>query len=505
MASPGPHQQAHLSPAEQKELDKFTKYLTVKAVQVVVQARLGERLAAASNPDTSGGTTWFNLAVRDSPDVMSETRRALAGSIPAPGLPLVTEISLKTAEGDSLVLEWWRLAVVAGGDPTVKVTHTVYNRMSLLLKSLVSVARVTPAYKLSRRQGADSYVICYRVFLGDPAQPPELGEGALTARVGQVTTPVSTIVCCVDYRTNMTITPRQSLPIMVKSDHFEPGYLGSESGPGRLGSRHSDCESSDTGQAATSDDSQEATRLFATSPLDAPHYRARADSDSGSISSQERFKVGAFAGESAGRTGQDLPSLEEELAGEPLLQLLPRPRPSSAVSVTSGETVSNTSATDTDTQFLMSSDSGSRVQPGVVGPVPAPRPRRSLADLLDREGGPAPASAPPAPGLVRRPSGGSLFGTADVAQEDFVMVDLKTPFALQPAAGSEAGPSTQDPTLGSFFKEVSAAPQLASLPQPGPLAHQAEVWSSQLHSFEAAAADYDELLLGMGSGSEAEN
>ena len=31
-----------------------------------------------------------------------------------------------------------------------QVTHTVYNRMSLLLKSLVTVARVTPAYRLSR-------------------------------------------------------------------------------------------------------------------------------------------------------------------------------------------------------------------------------------------------------------------------------------------------------------------------------------------------------------------
>ena len=44
----------------------------------------------------------------------------------------------------------------------VKVTHTVYNRMGLLLKSLITVARVTPAYKLSRTQGQESYVICYR-------------------------------------------------------------------------------------------------------------------------------------------------------------------------------------------------------------------------------------------------------------------------------------------------------------------------------------------------------
>merc|ERR1719431_878531 len=90
------------------------------------------------------------------------------------------------------------------------------------------------------------------------------------------------------------------------------------------------------------------------------HHRPRADSDSGSVTSQERFKIGAFA---CADTKDNLPSLEEELAGEPLLQLLPRPRPNSAISVTSGETVSNTSATtDTDTQFLMSSDSGSQDQ-----------------------------------------------------------------------------------------------------------------------------------------------
>ena len=95
--------------------------MSLKAVQVVVQSRLGDRLAAPSNPDISQGTTWFNLAVKDSTEVQSEARRSLSGSIPSPGLPLVCEVSLKTAEGDSLVLEVWRLAVVAGGDPGVKV------------------------------------------------------------------------------------------------------------------------------------------------------------------------------------------------------------------------------------------------------------------------------------------------------------------------------------------------------------------------------------------------
>lgn len=522
MSSPAAVQ---ISPSEQKDLDKFTKYLAVKAVQVVVQARLGERVSAASKPDTSGGTQWFNLAVKDAPEVMGETKRAMGGAIPSPGLPLVCEISLKTAEGDSLVLEWWRLAVVAGGDPAVKITHTVYNRMSLMLKSLVTVARVTPGYRLSRRQGADSYVICYRVFLGDPHNPPDLGEGALTAKVGQVTTPTTTIVCCVDYRTNMTITQRQaSQPILVKSDHFDSLDPGPRlSGPYRREYRHSDCDSSDTGQGVTSDDSQDAMRIFATSPLDREgghHPRPRADSDSGSVTSQERFKIGAFAG---GENRDNLPSLEEELAGEPLLQLLPRPRPSSAISVTSGETVSNTSATtDTDTQFLMSSDSGSKVQLAdsrdakVARPSPAVteqrvggpgqgRGRKSLVDLMDRE--PGPSSVPAGTEktrLVRRASGGSLFGTTEIAQ-DFVMVDLKTPFAQQAAAAEgAAGLSSSDPTLGSFFKEVSAAPQLTSLPSGNNLTDQVEMWSSQLNTFEASLQGYDDLLNQMGSGSEAE-
>lgn len=76
--------------------------------------------------------------MKDNVEVMTETKRALGGQVckhveqvwapnlrypqvPSPGLPLVCEISLKTAEGDSLVLELWRLAVVAGGDPSVKV------------------------------------------------------------------------------------------------------------------------------------------------------------------------------------------------------------------------------------------------------------------------------------------------------------------------------------------------------------------------------------------------
>ena len=70
-----------------------------------------------------------------------------------------------------------------------------------------------------------------------------------------MTTPASTIVCCVDYRTNMTINhgKASSQPILVKSDHFD------NLAPSRPRSkRASECISdSDTGAGVTSDESAE--------------------------------------------------------------------------------------------------------------------------------------------------------------------------------------------------------------------------------------------------------
>jgi len=448
---------------------------------VIVQSRLGEKIRAPSKPDTSAGTSWFNLAIKDVPEVMSETKKALGGAIPAPAVPLCVEISLKTADGDSLVLEWWRLAVVAGGDRQVKVSQTVYNRMGLLLKSLITVSRVTPAYRLSRRQGVDSYVICYRVLLGEPQVAADLGEGALTARVGQVTTPVSTIVCCVDYRTKMTITPhtaeRVSQPILVKSDHFD-SRAGSDVTP-RLSRRNTGSRVSDDSEpATTSGESQEAMRIFATSPPDRPLPPSGHQDDQ-----PDHFRAGAFCA-GAGTSPDNLPSLEDELAADPLLQLLPAARPPSTVSVASD---------DTETQFLMSSDSGGK---GQVSHAARGRGRRNLSDML-RTDEKSPVS--------RRSSGGSLFGTTEIAQ-DFVMVDLKTPFAAQ-ASGSDAflGSYGSEPTLGTFFKEVSGAPPLSSLSGSSPLVDHISRVSDKITMFESNLVEYDDLLNQLGSGSELED
>ncbi|KAM4017644.1 autophagy-related protein 13 isoform 5-T5 [Anomaloglossus baeobatrachus] len=211
-----------LSPQDRKDLDKFVKFFALKAVQVIVQARLGDKICTRSSSSPTG-SDWFNLAIKDIPEVTQEAKKALSGQLPAVGRSMCVEISLKTSEGDSMELEVWCLEMNEKCDPDIKVSYTVYNRLSLLLKSLLAVTRVTPAYRLSRKQGHE-YVILYRIYFGD-VQLLGLKEGFQAVRVGTVGTPIGTLTLTCAYRTNLAfMSTRQyerTQPIMgIIIDHF---------------------------------------------------------------------------------------------------------------------------------------------------------------------------------------------------------------------------------------------------------------------------------------------
>ncbi|XP_041416896.1 autophagy-related protein 13 isoform X6 [Xenopus laevis] len=189
-----------LSPQDRKDLDKFVKFFALKSVQVIVQARLGDKICTRSSSSPTG-SDWFNLAIKDIPEVTHEAKKALSGQLPAVGRSMCVEISLKTSEGDSMELEVWCLEMNEKCDQDIKVSYTVYNRLSLLLKSLLAVTRVTPAYRLSRKQGHE-YVILYRIYFGD-VQLLGLKEGFQAVRVGTVGTPIGTLTLTCAYRTNL--------------------------------------------------------------------------------------------------------------------------------------------------------------------------------------------------------------------------------------------------------------------------------------------------------------
>uniref|UniRef100_A0A4W5MLE1 Autophagy-related protein 13 n=1 Tax=Hucho hucho TaxID=62062 RepID=A0A4W5MLE1_9TELE len=255
-----------LSPQDKKDLDKFMKFFALKTVQVIVQARLGEKVCTRSLSSPTG-SDWFNLAIKDIPEVTHESKKALAGQLPGIGRSMCVEISLKTSEGDSMELETWCLEMNEKCDKDIKVSYTVYNRLSLLLKSLLAITRVTPAYKLSRKQGHD-YVILYRIYFGE-VQLTGLGEGFQTVRVGVVGTPVGTITLSCAYRTNLAfMSTRQferTAPIMgIIIDHFVERPFGNM---GHMHPCNYRAPGEDEGACNGVEDSQEVcTTSFSTSP-----------------------------------------------------------------------------------------------------------------------------------------------------------------------------------------------------------------------------------------------
>ncbi|XP_042637682.1 autophagy-related protein 13 [Orycteropus afer afer] len=256
-----------LNSQDRKDLDKFIKFFALKTVQVIVQARLGEKICTRSSSSPTG-SDWFNLAIKDIPEVTHEAKKALAGQLPAVGRSMCVEISLKTSEGDSMELEIWCLEMNEKCDKEIKVSYTVYNRLSLLLKSLLAITRVTPAYRLSRKQGHE-YVILYRIYFGE-VQLNGLGEGFQTVRVGTVGTPVGTITLSCAYRINLAFMSTRQFertpPIMgIIIDHFVDRPYPSSSPMHPCSYRTA---GEDTGVTYPSvEDSQEVcTTSFSTSP-----------------------------------------------------------------------------------------------------------------------------------------------------------------------------------------------------------------------------------------------
>lgn len=116
----------------------------------------------------------FNLAIEDHDEIQAKAKDAYSKVHLLKGFNICIEILLKTSDGDTLVLETWHLNMNTSNSLTDSpyISHTslasVYCRMTLLLKSAIAVTRITPAYRLSIRQSADTYVILYRIYSYEP-------------------------------------------------------------------------------------------------------------------------------------------------------------------------------------------------------------------------------------------------------------------------------------------------------------------------------------------------
>ncbi|XP_063547750.1 autophagy-related protein 13 homolog [Cydia strobilella] len=226
--------------SERARLYKFAKILTLKVAQIVVQSRDGKKIThECSNTkplDNSALSTspsnlqWFNLSIPDEPEVNYDTKRILNGEVvTALTNILCIEISLKTIDGDEMVLELWTVKLAPCIEAPLTSVSTIYYRMSVMLKSTLSISRITPAYKMSRAQNKETYKMYHKIYGGQP-NVDLLGGNHKEIKVSELHTPIGTILIEVRYRTKMTILPEDRLKpadilnsnggIMVKSDHF---------------------------------------------------------------------------------------------------------------------------------------------------------------------------------------------------------------------------------------------------------------------------------------------
>lgn len=436
-----------LSVQDRKDLDKFTKLLALKAIQVIVQARLGEKIRTKSKTFSSGAD-WYNLVITDMPEVLSESKKALGGKLPSLGNPLCIEISLRTVEGDIMVLENWCLGMTEERDPNARITYAVYNRMGLLLKSIFAVSRVTPAYKLSRQQGIDSYVICYRLYFGDP-NLRVLGEAFQVKKIGAVGTPVATFIFTLAYRTKMTLTPQKcdKEMMLVKDDHFRPDCSPKRSPrPCQMGF-HTESRGNVADEIAEAlSQCEDCNTLFSTSPNTetGTHHEQgqqlpierKKSLGNGVVEKQHSFsklrKVGAFATQTLVH-----PDISEYILPEsPLTNLLQN-----------GNVTKMEVKYETGTKSLKNTD---RLDNNC-----------NLDDALSDKSTDSRHSLP----------------------DDFVMVDLKAPFSV-PDAQNE---------LTAFIRECQAAPTLPSLNSPEMCPEMDDI-VNQLDAYEMNADAFDEFV-----------
>lgn len=437
-----------LSSQDRKDLDKFIKFFALKTVQVIVQARLGEKICTRSSSSPTG-SDWFNLAIKDIPEVTHEAKKALSGQLPAVGRSMCVEISLKTSEGDSMELEIWCLEMNEKCDKEIKVSYTVYNRLSLLLKSLLAITRVTPAYRLSRKQGHE-YVILYRIYFGE-VQLNGLGEGFQTVRVGTVGTPVGTLTLSCAYRINLAFMSTRQFertpPIMgIIIDHFVDRPYPSSSPMHPCNYRA--VEDAAVAYPSVEDSQEVCTTSFSTSP---PSQLMVPGKDGGGPPAPNHPAHGVQADQE--RLVMHMPSDGTHCAATPS-------------SSEDTETVSNSSEGRASPHDILETIFVRKVGAFVNKPInqvtltslDIPFAMFAPKNLELEEADPmvnppdSPETTSPLHGSLH--SDGSSGGSSGNTHDDFVMIDFKPAFSKDDILPMD---------LGTFYREFQNPPQLSSL------------------------------------------
>ena len=187
--------------SDKEEVAKYIKFFAYKTVQIIVHSRTGERTKTFSKANAVG-VDWFNIALPGNNigiDIQKEIRSEFVNRTVVIDEPLWLYIYLKTSEGYDSLLESWSISFTQKTDLNVKSPFTVYNKLALLLKSVISVSRSLPAYKLTRRKEKD-FSFSYKISAHE-LEPLRGVRIPASTRVGSVSTQFGTVWLSVQFQT----------------------------------------------------------------------------------------------------------------------------------------------------------------------------------------------------------------------------------------------------------------------------------------------------------------
>lgn len=184
------------------EMLRYIRLFCSRSLQVIIQSRRQdspEGVFRKSNPDPPA-QDWFNLNINThtvlAKDVHKECKFHLSSGLPYDE-PLCCQLSI--IQGDiAQVVEIWELRVESQKSMQCKYSE-VYERQCLLLKSLISLTRVLPAYSACRDWSENKFDIKYEIFKKDPDMHL-LGESRGSLLVGHVVTALGELSVTCTYR-----------------------------------------------------------------------------------------------------------------------------------------------------------------------------------------------------------------------------------------------------------------------------------------------------------------
>jgi len=190
----------------QKEIEKYIKFFVLKALQAVVSSRIGIHNKTRCRP-AAKGQDWFNISLHEceaNKRLQSKIRELFGKRIPTLTTPICLDVVLRTFEGSFIVLETWQLSTAIGNKEMHQKNHfSIYNRLGVLLKSVLSISRVLPSFNLAKKNEKD-----FSLFFKVHSELYTLHRYEMhnIISIGCVKTPVGTVNIKVMYRSKIWLS-----------------------------------------------------------------------------------------------------------------------------------------------------------------------------------------------------------------------------------------------------------------------------------------------------------